>query len=666
MKALKSKRRILSLFVTAVVALTMVFGGSVSVFATDSAKAGDLLWSYKDASVTGWTYMSSPAVDGEYVYAALASKLYRLDAKSGEAKGTVDLTSSNGNNNFAPTVASTKAGKKILVNLNGAVLNIIDADTMKVEKSVTYAEGQTSHQGLTPAVYSASDNSVYVGSWKSGQSGTYAKISLDDYSVKEIATNAKGFYWSGACVNNNYIVFGSTANGSGNTPSDGDAILYVYNKTTGVVNETVINDSGSVCSTVVEYNGKYYFTSKGGYLFEAVIGVDGKATVSKIATLAASSICTPWIDAGKAYIGSNKNVQVIDLASGTVEATYSAPGVTVAAVVTDGDAVYSTYNGTPGGLYDAKAGKDFFTPPQKEMENYCDSMIAIGDDGTLYYTNDSNNLFAVKGIDRPTLDDEGKNDPITPDDTEKTSSADVHVTIADKGKLVLTQEEVEVTDVDKDGALTINDALYAAHEEYYKGGAAAGYASANGQWGLSITKLWGDTNGSFGYWVNNVSANGLADPVKDGDYINAFIYKDGTYWSDTYCWFDKNTINAKIGEKITLTLSAAGYDANWNPVTSSVSGAAITINGEATDYSTDENGKVTIKFDKEGAYVISAVSESQTLVPPVCKVKVADDANVNASGGTAKTGDDFNAVIFGIVALVALAAATIVVRKRRA
>ena len=207
----------------------------------------------------------------------------------------------------------------------------------------------------------------------------------------------------------------------------------------------------------------------------------------------------------------------------------------------------------------------------------------------------------------------------------ETLSAKVYVTIADKtGKLVLTQEEITVTDTDKDGSLTVNDALYAAHEAKYESGASAGYAYADTAYGLSLIKLWGTENGgSYGYCVNNKSALSLADTVTDGDYISAYVFTDLTAWSDTYCYFNVNTAAATAGKEITLTLSANGYDAAYNPIVVPVEAAVITLNGEKTAFKTDKNGKVTITVSAAGDYIISAISDTQTLVPPVCKVSVS-------------------------------------------
>ncbi len=203
------------------------------------------------------------------------------------------------------------------------------------------------------------------------------------------------------------------------------------------------------------------------------------------------------------------------------------------------------------------------------------------------------------------------------------SSATVYVSIANKGQLVAAQAKVTVTDIDGDKALTVNDALYAAHEAVYQGGAKEGYSYyTHKDYGLSIAKLWGDTSGNFGYYINNKSCWSLGDTVKNGDYLNAFIYSDSKYYSDKYCFFDNYTLTADVNSDFELTLSGAGYDANWNPVTLPVANAEITVDGKATGVKTDKNGKATIKISDSGEHIISAVSASETLVPPVCKVEI--------------------------------------------
>ncbi|MBE6607457.1 MAG: hypothetical protein E7633_02720 [Ruminococcaceae bacterium] len=214
-------------------------------------------------------------------------------------------------------------------------------------------------------------------------------------------------------------------------------------------------------------------------------------------------------------------------------------------------------------------------------------------------------------------------------------STSVYVTISDKdGKLVLIQEKITVNDIDNDGALTINDALYCAHEAKYEGGAEAGYKSEESQWGISLMKLWGAENGgSYGYMLNNASATGLTNTVKNGDYLNAYVYTDLETWSDTFCYFDAQTKKINKGESITLTLSYIGYDANWNSVVLPVEDATVTVNGEETTYKTDASGKVTLVMEKTGDFVISAKSSSQTLVPPAVKVNVSEKSTGNPETG---------------------------------
>ena len=229
------------------------------------------------------------------------------------------------------------------------------------------------------------------------------------------------------------------------------------------------------------------------------------------------------------------------------------------------------------------------------------------------------------------------------DPDEPVAPVSVYVTVATEGSLDLRQESITVIDIDGDEVLTVNDALYCAHKERYEGALEDGYASEETEYGLSLTKLWGNDCGSYGYYVNNESAWSLADPVEDGDYINAFAYKNEDY-SDVYCFFDVNTVDAKKGDEITLTLKAAGYDEEWNPITVPVKDAVIMIGGEDSKYKTDADGKVTVKIELEGKILISAMSEEQTLVPPVCMVfaedAVTDNENNNANNNIPDAPDD--------------------------
>lgn len=205
------------------------------------------------------------------------------------------------------------------------------------------------------------------------------------------------------------------------------------------------------------------------------------------------------------------------------------------------------------------------------------------------------------------------------------ASTQVYVTIAlGDGSLGVAQQAVTVTDIDSDSKLTINDALFCAHEAFYPGGAAQGYKTELTQWGLGIKKLWNVVNGgSYGYYVNNASAYSLTDTIAAGDYINAFVYKDAQGFSDSYSYFSAQTIDATAYESFSITLNRLTFDANWNTVVTPVAGAVITVDGETTNFVTDADGKATITLTETGSHVISAVSDSVVIVSPVCKAEVA-------------------------------------------
>ena len=193
----------------------------------------------------------------------------------------------------------------------------------------------------------------------------------------------------------------------------------------------------------------------------------------------------------------------------------------------------------------------------------------------------------------------------------------VFVSISE-GKIVFAHS-ITIRDTDGDGILSINDALYVAHEKYFDGGAKAGYLAEQTAYGLSMMKLWGIENGgSYGYNLNNQPAMSLADPVKDGDFVYAYVYTDSVGFSDTYAFFTELEVEGTIGSAITLQLNRIAYDENWNTVELPVPQAQIIVDGVATQMMTDDSGKVMYVPDSEGVHQITAKSSEMVLVPPIC------------------------------------------------
>lgn len=202
-------------------------------------------------------------------------------------------------------------------------------------------------------------------------------------------------------------------------------------------------------------------------------------------------------------------------------------------------------------------------------------------------------------------------------------AVDIYITVACEGSLVTGAEELKVSDLDGDGAVTVNDALIAAHDELFEGGADAGYGTEDGSYGLAITKLWGVENGgAYGYYVNNVAAFTLTDPISEGDWVYAFAYADATGYSDAFTFFEDRAVTVGAGEELTLCLCKAAFDTDWNPITLAVEGAQLTVDGEAVESVTDADGNVTVTFDKPGEYAVSAQVTEGIIVPPLCVVTV--------------------------------------------
>ena len=133
------------------------------------------------------------------------------------------------------------------------------------------------------------------------------------------------------------------------------------------------------------------------------------------------------------------------------------------------------------------------------------------------------------------------------------------VLAADKNGTAVVEKSVTVTDLDKDGHLTVDEALVAAHDAYYEGGAAAGYATGDPYgYGTTVTKLWGADTTNTLFYVNGegIPTGVTADEIAAGDSIFASVNADDAYYADWFTKFDVTNGGAVNAEDdVTLTLT---------------------------------------------------------------------------------------------------------------
>ena len=205
-----------------------------------------------------------------------------------------------------------------------------------------------------------------------------------------------------------------------------------------------------------------------------------------------------------------------------------------------------------------------------------------------------------------------------------------YITISKYGEIVKDKNgeyvaESEITLQGKE-SYTLDDAFKEAHDLFYDGGAEAGYGTEIGDYGLSVTKVWGDTSGKFGYQMNlgTVSVWGPTQAVNDGDYIDLAVYEN--YYPDTesYAKFDAYTKETANG-KTELTLFESYYGENWETLFKPCANAEILIDGEKTGIFTDENGKANLTVYLPGTHIVSA-KKTKELVNVLTEEKVTVNA----------------------------------------
>ena len=205
------------------------------------------------------------------------------------------------------------------------------------------------------------------------------------------------------------------------------------------------------------------------------------------------------------------------------------------------------------------------------------------------------------------------------------------------------------------GGPTVFDAAVALHKEVF--GDAFTPETAKDFLDITssgfLTKLLGQETSAIGFMVNGRTPNDgvynesygsytsyTADMsvLSDGDNVQIFLYQDKSFWSDEYSYFDKTELTAKTNEQFSLTLS--GFSTFYGTYPEDIISAATHVFEDTTvlvstsktfenadEYVTDQNGAVTLSFDTEGTYYITAASDPENYIyiaPPWCVVTVSD------------------------------------------
>lgn len=378
-----------------------------------------LLWSYKFGGAADWTNAPSVQIIADNSLIVLAgSKIYKLNLETGNVIASADMTAKI---NWGYTPPAYAEGM-IFCPLADGTIQAFNAKTLE---SVWIYKDDLKGQSLSPICYS--DGYIYTGFWNSEtRDAHYVCLSVTDENPAKTdeaktaswkITHTGGFYWCGGACIGDYVLFGS-ADGQ-DSSVNGTSYLYSVNKHTGEVVQKLALENASDIRSSIAYDSssnKVYWTSTGGYLYSASIDTaTGKLSEFKSLDLNEPSTTTPVVYNGRVYVYTYAGFAsghlhivsadtlnlIVSVDAGPVQ---SSPILTTAYEDTGYLYLYATANMKKGGIdlfkvkTDATKAEDITKIELYDaagFEEYCISSIICSANGTLYYKNDSCNVFAV-------------------------------------------------------------------------------------------------------------------------------------------------------------------------------------------------------------------------------------------------------------------------------
>lgn len=454
---------------------------------------------------------SVPIIVDNTLVVMAGSTLYKLDLETGDILQRASMVSSP---NYGYTPPTYAAGMIFCPLANGT----IQAFNAKTLKSLWVYKDELGGQSLSPITYS--DGYIYTGFWRQEEKDANfvciyaADENVDQTNESKLAvwsyTRKGGFYWAGSVVVKDAVIVG-TDDGAA-SGSSGTSRLYSFDKKNGdVISCLELSGMGDQRSSIAydQENGKVYFTTKGGWLGSAKVNEKtGVLSNLKKVSLGMPSTSTPVVYKDRVYLGAGAGFDEGYLIAADAENLnilfkvrmkgYPQCSMLLSNAYEEQTGyvyLYSTYNSKPGGISVVKVKSACQTASDAELtelyeaqgyEEYCIASLICGEDGTLYYKNDSGNVFAIgvptfenvkdliDEIGTVTLDSEGKisaarkaYNALSKEDKAKVTNYAVLTAAEDKLEMLQNVYKVEQL-IDAIGKVTLDseDEIEEAREAY--------------------------------------------------------------------------------------------------------------------------------------------------------------------------------------------------------
>lgn len=260
--------------------------GVVDVRTPITAEDTVLVWANKLGEGYSGSAVGSPIIVGGYLYTYSGTTVMKVDKETGLILKTGTMV---GGSSFAINSATYAEGMIFIGLANGRV-QAFNAETLE---SLWVYRDALGGQPNCPIAYA--DGYIYTGFWNSEtKQANFACLSVTDEDATK-ATEAKlptwtythnGFYWAGAYVNSDFVLV-TTDDGADGYVTGRGSILSLNPKTGKLIDSLQATNVGDLRSSVCydEETEAYYFTSKGGDLYQVKVNADGTFTKGSLRRL---------------------------------------------------------------------------------------------------------------------------------------------------------------------------------------------------------------------------------------------------------------------------------------------------------------------------------------------------------------------------------------------